>query len=87
MSMSLILALGWGVVGWCGNEPRPSPPNPRKDLAVIIGGILGGVLGGYLVFSALGVQALGAMEFIATSVGAFAGGRVLGSVAGRLGGQ
>jgi drug/metabolite transporter (DMT)-like permease len=86
MSMTPLLALGWGIFGWCGNEPRPFPPNPRKDWATILGGVLGGVLGGYLAFQALGSPAtLGAMEYIATALGALAAGRVLGSVAGRLG--
>jgi hypothetical protein len=82
MSMTVLLALGWGIAGWCGNEPKPKPPNPRKDFA----SVLGGLLVGFLVYAILGTPAtLGAMEFLATALGALAGGRVLADLAGRLG--
>lgn len=78
--MNVLLAISWGIFGWCGNEPRPVPPNPRKDLAAIIGGILGG----WLVQTILGSPE-GAMGFIAMAMGAYATGRVFADVAGRFG--
>jgi hypothetical protein len=77
--MTVFLAISWGIFGWCGNEPKPVP-NPRRDLAAVIGGILGGLL----VQTILGSPE-GAMGFIAMAMGAFATGRVLSDIAGRFG--
>jgi phage shock protein PspC (stress-responsive transcriptional regulator) len=75
--MSAFILVLWGLVGWCGTPPQPRP-SPRYPIA----GIIGGVLGGLAVFWALGLGTIGAIEFVATAIGAFAGGRVLSDIVG-----
>ena len=81
--MNAFVLLGWGIVGWCGNEPKPPIPNPRKDLAAFIGGLLGGLL---VYYGLRAPETLGAIEFIATAIGAYAGGRVLSDIVDRVAG-
>jgi hypothetical protein len=75
--MSALVLFGWGLVGWCGTGPKPRP-SPKQ----IISGVIGGLVGGGLVYFALGLSgALGSMDFVATAIGAYAGGRVLSDIA------
>ncbi|MEM8896899.1 MAG: hypothetical protein AAGC85_02290 [Bacteroidota bacterium] len=68
----------WSLVGWCGTVPRrfpfPIPPNPDPTpwWANIVFSVAGGIAGGFLVSQGLGFD-----EIIATSFGAFAGGRIV----------
>ncbi len=71
----------WSIVGWCGTVPKrfpiPPPPDPWPWWRNAIIGIAGGVAGGFLVNAGLGYE-----ELVATSFGAFAGGRIVSEVAG-----
>ena len=72
----------WGLVGWCGTtRPRPKPePNPFIPVAA---GIVGGVIGGFLFDMAFPTEgAMSALDFAATCIGAYAGGRVLSGIVG-----
>ncbi len=70
----------WTLVGWCGTVPRKFPPPKDPDdpwrwwyNAGI--GLAGGIVGGFLVQNGLGMESL-----VATSFGAFAGGRIVSEV-------
>ena len=71
-----VLFLG-GLVGWCGPIPTPRPPVPKEPVV----GFVGGVIGAWFVYWALGMQGpLGAPEFVAIAIGAWATGRVLSDI-------
>ncbi|MBP8725023.1 MAG: hypothetical protein KBF37_09605 [Saprospiraceae bacterium] len=81
----LVQLVYWSLVGWCGTPPRPwpfppPPPGPPDPWWMKIGlGIAGGIAGGLLVKSGLGFE-----DMVATSFGAFAGGRIFSDVAGMV---
>ena len=76
--MSAFMLILWGLVGWCGTPPKPRPL-PRD----IVAGVIGGLLGGGAVYLAVGLTGtVGSMDFVATAIGAFAGGRVLSDIVG-----
>lgn len=71
-----VLVLG-GLVGWCGPAPKPRPPIPKDPFI----GFIGGVLGAGFAYWALGMQSpLGATEFVAIAIAAWAVGRVLNDI-------
>lgn len=78
--MTAFILVLWGLVGWCGTPPPKPKPSPRDPIA----GIVGGVLGGLAVYWALGLGTIGSIEFVATAIGAYAGGRVLSDIVGRV---
>lgn len=74
----------WALVGWCGTPPGKGPiipdPDPEPWWMSRIAGLVGGILGGILVQRMLNSTDTGAVSIIATSIGAFAVGRVLGDI-------
>lgn len=92
---SLALLVGWAIVGWCGNEPRPRwprppgppPPDPTPDpwgpyLMSSLMAAVGGLVGGWLFGQLFGVEQAAAAGVVVTLFGAFAGGRLAGGIAG-----
>ena len=80
----------WAAAGWCGTPwpgwwrgPRPKP-DPEPWWIVAIAGIAGGIIGGYLTSRIIPGTDTGAVGVIATTLGAFVFGRVLGDLAGNL---
>lgn len=75
----------WTLVGWCGTVPRRFPfpplpiPYPWPWWRTVIFAIVGGIAGGYLVSAGLGYD-----ELVATSFGAFAGGRIISEIGGSM---
>ena len=80
----------WAMVGWCGTPWRRFPipdPDPEPWWLVKILAIVGGILGGILVRRMVGGQDTDPAVIIATSIGAYAVGRVLSEVvSGVMGG-
>lgn len=90
--MNVALLAAWVLVGWCGTGPRPKwprppgPPDPPDPWGpYLMGGIIaavGGVVGGWVFGQLLGVDQASAAGMVVTLVGAFAGGRLVGDIAG-----
>ena len=70
----------WAAVGWCGTGRirgirvlPPPPPPPWHPLVAMFGG----AVVGFVTFWGLGLSMpLSSPDFIATSIGAYAGGRI-----------
>jgi hypothetical protein len=87
----LPVLIGWLLVGWCGTpwRPRwpvpPPPPDGNPWMRYVIGGVIGavgGVIGGYVFGQLFGADLAADAGVLLSLVGAFAGGRILGDVAG-----
>ena len=84
----ILMAIGWGLVGWCGTRPpKPWPPDPPgpNPWKPFLCGISGGIIGGFLYLTAFAMKApLSSLDFAVTCIGAYVGGFVVYEIFDRL---
>lgn len=74
----------WALVGWCGTPSGKGPfkpdPDPEPWWMSRVAALVGGILGGILVRRMVNGADTDATVLVATAIGAYAVGRVLGDI-------